>query len=58
MTEIVNLNRARKAKSRAAAQVQAAQNRVAFGRPKAERATSRAEKDKTEASLDGHKRER
>jgi hypothetical protein len=58
VTEIVNLNRARKAKARAEAQGQAAQNRVKFGRTKAQKATGRSENAKSEASLDGHKRER
>jgi hypothetical protein len=57
VTEIANLNRARKAKVRAAAQVQAAQNRAAFGRTKAENVAARAAKAKSDASLDGHKRE-
>jgi hypothetical protein len=57
MPEILNLNRARKAKARVEAKLQAAQNRTAFGRTKGEKAASRAEKTKSEASLDGHKRE-
>jgi len=36
MAEIVNLNRARKDKAKADKQTLAAQNRVAFGRTKAE----------------------
>ena len=57
MIEIVNLNRAKKAKARAEAQVEAAQNRVRFGRTKAQKAVSRVEKAKSDALLDGHKRE-
>jgi hypothetical protein len=57
MAEIVNLNRSRKTKGRVEAQIQAAQNRVTFGRTKAEKAASRAAKVKSQASLDGHKRE-
>ena len=57
MTEIVNLNRARKAKARVEGQIQAAQNRAAFGRTKAEKSADRAAKAKSDASLDGHKRE-
>jgi hypothetical protein len=57
VTEIANLNRARKAKARAEAQVLAAQNRSAFGRTKAQKAAGRTEKARSDASLDGHKRE-
>ena len=57
MTEIVSLNRARKAKARAEGQVQAAQNRAAFGRTKAQKSADHAAKAKTDAALDGHKRE-
>jgi hypothetical protein len=58
VSEIVNLNRARKAKHRAAAQIKSAQNRTAFGRTKAEKTVAQVEKAKSDASLDGHKRER
>ena len=57
MTEIVNLNRARKAKARAAGQAQAAQNRAAFGRTKAQKVADHAAKANSDAALDGHKRE-
>ena len=57
MPEILNLNRARKAKARAEAQGQAAQNRIVFGRTKHEKAAGAATKAKTDAALDGHKRE-
>jgi hypothetical protein len=57
VTEIVNLNRARKAKARAAAGAQAAQNRAAFGRTKTQKAVGRAAKAKSDTALDGHKRD-
>ncbi len=57
MTEIVNLSRARKAKARIEAQIQAAGNRAAFGRTKAQRLADHAAKAKSDAALDGHKRE-
>ena len=57
MTEIVNLNRARKAKARAQAQVQAAQKRAAFGRTKAQKSADHTAKANSDAALDGHKRE-
>ena len=45
------------AKARAEARAQAEQNRVSFGRTKARRAEDRAAKARTDAALDGHKRE-
>jgi len=57
VTEVVNLNRAKKAKARAETQAQAAQNRVTFGRTKAQKVSNLAAKAKSDASLDGHKRE-
>ena len=55
MAEPVNLNRFRKAKRRADAQKQAAENRVAFGRTKAERDAERLKAEKAARELD-HKR--
>ncbi len=43
--EIVNLKRARKAKQRHEAATRAEQNRAKFGRSKAERQTTEAERD-------------
>jgi hypothetical protein len=57
VTEIVNLNHARKAKARAAAVVQARQNRLTFGLTKTQKAAARSETAKAGAALDGHKRE-
>ena len=57
MAEIINLKRARKAKERAAKDVQAAANRAAFGRTKAERTAQAEEQGRREALLDGAKRE-
>ena len=57
MAEIVNLKRARKHKDRATAEAGAAENRAAFGRTKAEKKLSRAEKDAAQRKLDGHKRD-
>ncbi len=57
MAEIVNLNRARKAKARAAAGAQAAVNRAAFGRTKGEKAAARADAERAKRDLDGAKRE-
>jgi hypothetical protein len=57
MAEIVNLNRARKAKARDVAETKAAENRAKYGQTKAERARLAAEKAKLRAVIDGAKRE-
>lgn len=57
MSEIVNLNKARKAKARAEAKAGAAENRVRFGRTKAEKAASKAEVAKLDRRLDQTKRD-
>ncbi len=55
--EVVNLNKARKAKTKVEKAQAAAQNRVSFGRTKAERAATGAETDRLSVALDAHKRE-
>ena len=55
MAEIVNLNRARKAKARDAAETKAAENRAKYGQTKTERARLAAEKAKLRALTDGAK---
>ena len=55
MAEIVNLRRARKARDRASAEAQAEQNRITFGRTKAERTLTEAEKTLAERRLEGHR---
>ncbi len=57
MAEVVNFNKARKAKVRDQDRAQAARNRVAFGRPKAEKALAKAEREKADRALDGARRE-
>lgn len=57
MAEIVNLNRARKAKARVDAAKTAEANRAKFGRTKAERAAEAAELARRTALLDGAKRD-
>lgn len=57
MAEIVNLNRARKARARADAQKTAEANRARFGRTKAEKQAEAAEQARRNALLDGVKRE-
>jgi hypothetical protein len=56
MAEIVNLNRARKARARAEQAAQAAANRVKHGRSRAEKARDRDAEARRAALLDGAKR--
>ncbi|MCR0984602.1 DUF4169 family protein [Roseomonas populi] len=58
MAEIVNLNRARKTRDRAAAEAKAAANRAAHGRTRAERAKDAEAKAKRDALLDGARLEK
>lgn len=57
MGDIVNLNRYRKAQARAEREKQAEENRIRFGRPKAETQARRKEEDRSSRDLDGKKRE-
>lgn len=55
MSNLVNLNQARKARAKRAKRKQADENAVKFGRTKAEKALDRARNDKTARDLDGKK---
>lgn len=55
MGDVVNLRRARKAQLRAEADKQAQANRIAFGRTKAEKSLTKAERDLAERRIDGHR---
>ena len=57
MAELVNLNRARKAKAKADRAAEAAANRVKFGRTKAEKLAANAEAERAARKLDETKRE-
>jgi hypothetical protein len=57
MGDVVNLKNARKGKARAAAEAKAQANRAAFGRTKAEKQFSRAEREAADRKLDGHRRD-
>lgn len=57
MTEIINLRKSRKAKGRAEAEAQAAENRVKFGRTKEDKRSSEAAKRLDERRLEGHRRD-
>ena len=58
MADVVNLRRARKARERAAEESRAAENRVRFGRPKAEKRLGEAHAEKERRDLEGKRRER
>ena len=55
MGDIVNLNKARKARDKAAARRAADANRLTFGRTKTERLSTQKDRDRDAARLDGHK---
>ncbi|RAK60621.1 DUF4169 domain-containing protein [Phenylobacterium hankyongense] len=57
MAEPINLNKARKARQRDGARAKAAENRVRFGRTKAETTVSKLEAEKARRALDQAKRE-
>jgi len=55
MAEIVNLNKARKAKTRAEEAVHADSNRVKYGRTKAEKENDRRTEERREQLHRGHR---
>ena len=55
--KVVNLNKARKARTKSRARQQADENSIRFGRTKGEKARDQAEVDRTTRALDGIKRE-
>ena len=57
MAEILNLNRARKAKAKADDKTRAAENRAKHGRSKVEKTLDQLRADKLTRDLDGAKRE-
>lgn len=57
MVEPINLNRARKARAAATSKAAAAENRIRFGRTKAEKDLARAQAEKLSRALDQSKRE-
>jgi hypothetical protein len=57
MGDVVNLNRARKERAKAAGNATAAVNRAMHGRTKAERTKTEAERERAARLLDGAKRE-
>jgi hypothetical protein len=57
MAEVINLNKARKARAKAEAKTRAEQNRAAHGVTKAEKQKSATERKLAERKLDQHERE-
>jgi hypothetical protein len=57
MADIVNLRAVRKRKSREAEKVYAAENRMKFGRTKAEKQLEKAKAERESKNIDAHKRE-
>ena len=57
MAELINLNKARKAKQRDARKTQAQENRIKFGRSRSETAATRLEAARSARDLDGKKRD-
>lgn len=57
MAELINLNRAKKARARTAGKAQAAENRVRFGQAKGVKAASKLEAERARHELEGKKRE-
>lgn len=57
MADIVSLSKARKARARVAKEAVAAENRVKFGRTKAEKQAEAAKASLAQKRLDGAKRE-
>jgi hypothetical protein len=57
MAEIINLRQARKQKARTDKEARADQNRVTFGRTKAEKTLTKAEQEMDQRRLDAHKRD-
>lgn len=57
MAEIINLNRARRARDKAEAKDRAAQNRVTHGRTRAEKTAAKIEAERAKRLLDGAKRD-
>jgi hypothetical protein len=55
MGDLINLRTARKAARRQRAEQKAATNRLAHGRPKAERRLEQSQSDKAKRDLDGHR---
>ena len=58
MSDPINLNKFRKARARAEKDAKAEENRVKFGRTKAEKQLQKSASEKARRDLDGHKRDK
>mgnify|MGYP001037379670 CR=1 FL=1 len=58
MSEIINLNKKRKAKKRLDKEEKSVENRIKFGRTKQEKLIEKQENERIERHLEGHKLER
>lgn len=56
--DVINLRRVRKAKARTEKEKAAEASRLAFGRTKAEKAKTAAERQRALKSIEGHRRDR
>jgi hypothetical protein len=52
MGDVINLNKARKARGKSDATARAAENRIRFGQPKEQLSKARKEAEKAESDLD------
>jgi len=57
MAEIINLNRARKARQKAGVKAAAEANRALHGRSRAARDAQKVERERADRHIEGHKRE-
>lgn len=57
MAELINLNKARKAKARATDKAQASENRVRFGQTKGQKAATKLDAERVRRELEGKKRD-
>jgi hypothetical protein len=57
MSDPINFNKARKARAKVEAKSQAAENRIRFGRTKADKTVSKLEAEKARRALDQVRRE-
>ncbi|NBB52983.1 DUF4169 family protein [Rhizobium sp. CRIBSB] len=57
MAEIINLNRARKQRAKAADKATASMNRITQGLTRSARDAAKRERERAQKALDGHERE-
>jgi len=57
MAELINLNKARKAKAKAAGKAKASENRIRHGQAKGQKAVAKLDAERARRELEGKKRE-